>query len=110
MRVVDLRDVYPLVSDVVPHVELGPVREWEHPDVLALVVAGVVEGSQLGGLVLWGPPAELVAEAEDALLGPGLLLVAAGPAEDGVVTAFRYGSQQGRRLESVARGARRIVL
>ena len=108
--VVDLRDVDPLVPDVVPHVELGPVREREDADVLALVVPGVVEVPQLGTLVLGIPLAELVAEAEDPLLGPGLLLVPAGPAEDGVVAPLRDGPQQRRRLQPVARGPRRRVL
>ena len=73
-----------LVGDVLPDVELGPVRQREHPDVLALAVPAVVEAPQLGPLVLRVPLAELVAEAEDPLLGPGLLLVAAGAAEHGV--------------------------
>src|SRR6185437_13930874 len=61
-------------------------------------------------LVLGIPLAELVAEAEDALLRTRLLLVAAGPAEDGVVPALGDGAQQGRRLQAVARGPRCAVL
>ena len=77
---------------------------------LALVVPGVVEVPQLRTLVLGVPLAELVAEAEDPLLGPGLLLVTAGPAEDGVVPPLRDGPQQRHRLQPVARGPRRGVL
>ena len=51
---------------------------------LARAVAAVVEVPQLGALVARVPLAELVAQGEDPLLGPGLLLVAAAAAEDGV--------------------------
>jgi hypothetical protein len=47
------RDV--LEVDVLPDVELGPVREREHADALALVLAGVVEVPELGALVLRVP-------------------------------------------------------
>ena len=48
-----------------------------------LRVPAVVEVPQLRALVARVPLAELVAEAEDPLLGAGLLLVAAGAAEHG---------------------------
>ena len=47
------RDV--LEVDVLPDVELGPVRQREDADALALVLAGVVEAPQLGPLVLRVP-------------------------------------------------------
>ena len=90
------------VGDVLPDVELGPVRQREHPDVLALAVPAVVEAPQLGPLVLRVPLAELVAEREDPLLGPGLLLVAAGAAEHGVEPVLLDGVEQRRGLEAVA--------
>ena len=71
-----------LPRDVVPDVELGPVREREDADALARVDAPVVEAPQLRALVLRVPLAELVAEGEDALLGARLLLVAPGAAEE----------------------------
>ena len=73
-------------------------------------VAAVVEAPQLRALVLRIPLAELVAEGEDALLGAGLLLVAAGAAEDGVELVLLDGVQQRRRLQAVARGARALLL
>src|SRR5205085_1217665 len=76
-----------LEVDVLPDVQLGPVREREDADALALVDAAVVEVPQLGPLVLRVPLVEAVAERVDALLGPRLLLVAAGPAERGVELA-----------------------
>ena len=63
VREVDRRQLDLLVVDVLPDVELGPVRQREHADVLALAVAAVVEAPQLGALVLRVPLAELVAEA-----------------------------------------------
>ena len=104
--VVDGGHVDALVADVVPHVELGPVGQREDPDVLTLVVARVVEVPQLGALALRVPLAELVSEAEDPLLGPSLLLVPPGPAEDGVMAALGDGAQQRRRLQPVAGGSR----
>ena len=47
------RDV--LEVDVLPDVELGPVRQREHADALALVLARVVEAPQLRALVLRVP-------------------------------------------------------
>ncbi len=69
-------------------------------------VAAVVEVPQLGPLVLRVPLAEVVAEAEHPLLGPGLLLVAAGTAEDGVEALLLDASQQGDGLQPVAAGPR----
>ena len=98
-----------LLGDVLPDVELGPVAQREHPDVLALVVAAVVEAPQLGPLVLRVPLAEVVAEAEHPLLGPGLLLVAAGTAERGVEAVLLDGVEQRRGLQAVAAGPRTPV-
>ena len=61
---VDRRDLELLVGDVLPHVELGPVREREHAHVLAAADAAVVEGPQLGPLGLGVPLAGVVAERE----------------------------------------------
>src|SRR3954453_1399503 len=68
LREVQRRDRDLLAGDVLPDVELGPVRQREHPDRLTEVDAAVVEVPQLGALVLRVPLAELVAEAEHPLL------------------------------------------
>jgi hypothetical protein len=47
----------------------------------------------------------VVAEGEDALLGAGALLVAAGAAERGVEAVLLDGVEQGHGLQPVARGA-----
>ena len=95
------------LGDEAPDVELGPVRQREHAQVLAAVVAGVVDPPQLGPLVLRVPLAELVAVRHDALLGPGPLLVAAGAAEHGVEAVLGDGVEQRDGLQRVAacRGA-----
>ncbi len=95
-----------LVVDVLPDVELGPVRDGEDPDVLAGPVPPVVERPQLGALVLRVPLAELVAEGEHPLLGPGLLLVPPGATEDGVELVLGDGVEQGPGLEAVPRRVR----
>ena len=52
---IERHDRYVLDVDILPHVELGPVRQREHADRFALVLAGVVEVPQLGTLVLRVP-------------------------------------------------------
>src|SRR3954466_15492508 len=103
---VDRGDLEALLLDVLPDVELGPVREREHADVLALADAPVVDAPQLGPLPARVPLAEVVAEAEDALLRAGALLVAARPAERGVEAVLLDRVEQRRRLQAVARRAR----
>ena len=87
--------------DVLPDVQLGPVRQREHADALALVDLAVVEVPQLRPLVLRVPLVEAVAERVDALLRARLLLVAPGPAERGIEAAGRERLQQ--RLRSSSR-------
>ena len=70
-----------LALDVLPDVELGPVRKGEGAQVLAGLDPALVELPELGTLPLGVPLAEGVAERQDALFGPRLVLVAAGPAE-----------------------------
>src|SRR5215470_11880466 len=102
VRVVDRGDGEPLALDVLPHVELGPVADGEHAHMLALRHAGVVEAPQLGALVLRIPLSELVAEREDALLRPRLLLVAARPADRGVERELGDRLEERHRLRRVA--------
>ena len=55
MGIVDRRQLDLLGTDVGPDVELGPVRQRKHANVLALVMATVVQVPQLGPLVLRVP-------------------------------------------------------
>ena len=80
------------------------LRDREDPHVLAAVDAAVVEGPQLGALHLGVPLAELVAVGVDALLGAGLLLVAAAATEGGGEAVLLDGVEQGADLEAVAAG------
>src|SRR3954469_4552202 len=107
---VDRRDLEVLPDDVLPDVELGPVREREHADVLALADPPVVDAPQLGALAARVPLAEVVAEAEDPLLRPRALLVAARAAERGVEAVLLDRVEQRRRLQAVARRARAGLL
>jgi len=63
--------------------------------VLARAVARVEDVPQLGALVLGVPLAEVVAQADDALLGAGLLLVAATAPEDPVEAVLAMASSSG---------------
>src|SRR3954453_18187270 len=102
---VDRRDLEALLLDVLPDAELGPVREREDADVLALADAPVVDAPQLGPLAARIPLAEVVAEAEDPLLRAGAVLVAAGGAERGVEAVPLDRVEQRRGLQAVARRA-----
>src|SRR5581483_8408909 len=106
VRVVDRRQLEILARDVLPHVELGPVRDREHADVLALANARVVEVPELGALRARVPLPEVVAEAEDALLRTSALLVAPRATHRGVEPVLLDRVEQRRRLQLVPRRAR----
>src|SRR3954467_520360 len=106
VREVDRGQLEGLARDVLPHVELRPVRDREHADVLALADARVVEVPQLRPLRTRVPLAEVVAEAEDALLRACALLVAARSSHGGVELVLLDRVEQRRRLQLVARCAR----
>lgn len=69
---------------------------------LAGGVPGVEQGPQLGALVARVPLPELVAQGDHALLGPGLLLIAAAAAEDAVEAALGDRVEQRAGLQRVA--------
>src|SRR5207248_1604658 len=96
---------------VLPDVELRPIGDGEHADVLALTNARVVQIPQLGTLRARVPLAEVVAEAEDALLRARALLVTARAAHRGVEPVLLDRVEQRGRLELVARraGARLLL-
>ena len=77
---------------------------------LALADARVVEIPELGPLRARVPLAEVVAEAEDALLRAGTLLVAARAAHRSVELMLLDRVEQRRRLQLVARRARAGLL
>jgi hypothetical protein len=108
VRVVDGRELDPFAPDVLPDVQLGPVRQREGPQVFARAHAALVELPELGTLTLGVPLPEGVTERQDALLGPGLVLVPAGAAEGSVELVGVDGVEQGRGLQAIARrdGAR----
>src|SRR3954462_13164729 len=91
---VDRRHLDALAEDVLPDVELRPVREREYAEVLARPDARVVEVPQLGPLAPRVPASEVVAEGDDALLGSRALLVAPRAAEAGVEAVRLDGVEQ----------------
>jgi hypothetical protein len=93
-----------LALDVLPDIELGPVADGEGADMLAGAMQAVVEIPELGALVFGVPLAEAVPEAEEALLGAGLFLVAPGAAQRAVELEFGNGIEQGDGLEGIAAG------
>src|SRR5699024_2958269 len=99
---VELRQGDILPGDVAPHIEFGEVRDREHAHVLTGQVAAVVDVPQLGALAAGVPAAEFVAQGDDPLLRPGLVLIPAGPTEDRVEAAGGDGVDERLGLERVA--------
>ena len=106
VRVVDRRQADVLARDVLPDVELGPVADGEHAEMLARLQTGVEQRPELGALGLGLPLAEAVAVRKDALLGAGLFFVAARTADQRVEAEFFDGFEQRDRLVHVAAFAR----
>ena len=102
MAEVDRGHLKLLSLDVFPNIHLGPVGEGEDAHVLAGIESAVVEVPDLRPLVLGIPLAEAVAEAEEAFLGTGLLLIAAGSADAAIEAELLDGSQKDGDLELVA--------
>ena len=92
--------------DVVPDVELGPVRERKHADALPWRDAAVQEVPELGALALGIPLALGAAQREHPLLGARLLFVAARAAESGVEPSSRQAVEQRLRFEQRAAALR----
>src|SRR5581483_5568724 len=95
---VERHDVDLLAVDVVPDVELRPVREREDAERLPLVLERVVEPPELGPLALRVPAVLCRAEGEDPLLGTRALLRAARTADREVEAVSVEGLPQGLRL------------
>jgi hypothetical protein len=84
--------------DVLPDIELGPIRQRKYPHGFAGLDAGIEQPPQLGTLIAWIPGVIGRTMREDALLRSALLLVAPRPAEGGVETPFVQGLAQGLGL------------
>src|SRR5262249_56571799 len=91
-----------LQIDVLPFVELGPVRKRKHADGCLRAEPGVVEAPELWTLVLGVPLPEFVADRKEALLGAGLLFVPAGAPHGSVEHMMTESRQPGLRLEQPA--------
>src|SRR4051812_21889375 len=105
-RVVHRHDRDVLDVDVLPDVDLGPVREREYANAFARTQLAVQQVPQLRALTLGVPLAVRVANREDALLGAGSLLVAPGAADGRVEVASRQAVQQRLGLQQAAAALR----
>ena len=85
--------------NVEPDIELGPVRQGEDADVLALIVVAVVEVPQLGALVLWIPMAKFVAEGIHTFFGSRFFFIAASATKGSVVLALLQSVEKPLGLE-----------
>ena len=103
MRVIDRRQRDLLPRDVMPDVQLGPVRQREHPDRLTRMMPPVVQRPQLRTLILRIPLPELIPEREHPLLGPSLLLIPARTTEQRIKPILVHRIQQHRSLNPIPR-------
>src|SRR5690606_1445097 len=96
-----------LVIDIGPHIQLGPVRDREHPHALARIEPRVEGPPQLGALVLGVPGMAGIAVGKHSLLGAALFLVAARAADGSVILAGieRLAQRRGLHDVGIARGA-----
>src|ERR1700683_1397074 len=106
VRVINGGELDALAADVLPDVELGPVRQRERAQVLARADAALVELPQLRSLPLGIPLPEGISERKDTLLGSCLVLVPAGPTEGGIETVGVDGIEQRGGLQAIARRRR----
>ena len=67
--------------DVLPHIQLGPVRQGEHADAFAAILARVVQRPELRTLILGVPAMLRGAKRKHALFGAALFFVPAAAAE-----------------------------
>ena len=102
MGKIEARDGDVFAQDVVPNVQLRPVVEWEYTEVLTRLVLAVVQVPEFRSLVLGIPLAEVVAVAEKALFGTGLLLVPSRSAATSVEPVGLDCRNEGGRLDLVA--------
>src|SRR5262249_48336118 len=100
-RKIEWNDWNPLLVDIEPHLELGPVGERENAQALALALAAVVEPPRLRALALGVPAMLRVAQREHALLGTRALLVAARTAKGSIEAVQVERLAQGLRLHHV---------
>ena len=91
-----------LLADVLPDVQFRPVAQGKDAHVFADVEPGIVEVPDLGPLIIRVPLAECIAEAEESLLRPRLLLIAPSSTDAAIESKFFDGSQQSGDLEMVA--------
>src|SRR5690242_18712188 len=102
MREVNRRQLKAFQLDVAPDVQLGPVRQREHPHLLAAAQASVVQRPWFGPLSTRVPLPELVTKTQDALLSARTFLVAAGATERRVESAGFQRVEQRPGLLAVA--------
>src|SRR5580704_1991151 len=88
--------------DVLPHVQLRPVRKRKYADAFAWLYAAVEQIPQLGPLILRIPLTQPIPERKDAFLGSRLLLIPPGAAERGVIISFAQSIEQRLSLKQPA--------
>src|SRR5262249_40376347 len=88
-----------LEIDVLPDVELRPIRQRKDANRLFRADPAVVEIPEFGALILWVPLTELVSEGKETLLCTGLLFVAPRAANRRIEVVVAKSGQESFRLE-----------
>jgi len=102
VREIDRRHFETLALDVFPDVHLGPIRKRKDAHVFTGIHTGVVDVPDFGALVFRIPLPELIAKAEEALLGTRFFLVAPGAANGAVELKFLERRKERGNLQAVA--------
>ena len=95
--------------DVVPHVNLGPVRQRKHAQAFAFAFARVVQAPEFGSLLLRIPLMVDRADRKHPFLGPRLFLVATCAAKRAVEAVLVERMFEGLRLHDVGVDGRPVL-
>src|SRR5258708_7247848 len=94
--------------DVLPDVEVGQIGEGKNSKAFTFVLARIINIPELWTLILWVPTMIGGTKRKDALLGAGLLFIAASAAECNIEAVFRQRLLQPCGLPKV--GMQRAVI
>ena len=106
MGVVNVGQLQLFTLNVLPHIQFGPVGNWEYAHVLTGVNAGVVQVPKFWALAFRIPLAKAVAERKNTFFGACLFFIAACATHQRIEAKFFLGFQQGDTLKCIARSFR----
>jgi hypothetical protein len=98
---VDGRKINFFAFYVSPYIELGPIREWECPEMFTWCDVTLVEMPQLWALASGVPLSKRISEREHAFFGSSLVFVSSSSTKGSVKSVLGYSVKQSHCLESI---------